>query len=191
MVHREVLVYNLGRRIGSVPLKGCIPRLVRQQRWSPCNECAIVLGLGFSCVGVGVSGGGEGGEGGGEKGRGEGVQRGGSDRLCLANPFWAKIKVLDALNYLCGFLNCLDFCCFNSLDFLKLFSCFGIVCCVCCVCCCVRSSPLPPDLPPPDNPLPDRPLPDHPLPDSSKFRSFFPLPPPFCSFCLSLWGSSR
>ena len=35
---------------------------------------------------------------------------------------------------------------------------------------------LPPDRPPPDPPPPDRP----------KFRSFFPLPPPFRSFCVSL-----
>ena len=56
------------------------------------------------------------------------------------------------------------------------------VCCVCCVFCFVRSPHPPPDLPSTDNPLPDRPPLDRP-----KFRSFFsPLPPHFCSFCLSL-----
>ena len=30
---------------------------------------------------------------------------------------------------------------------------------------------------------------DHPTPDNPRCRSFFPLPPPFSSFCLSLWGS--
>ena len=43
MVYREVrvasaLMHNLGRRIGSVPMEAfSIPRLVRQQRWSPLN----------------------------------------------------------------------------------------------------------------------------------------------------------
>ena len=41
-IHREIraaagIVDNLGRRIGSVLLEGRIPRLVRQQRWSPFN----------------------------------------------------------------------------------------------------------------------------------------------------------
>ena len=43
-IHREVraaaeMVDNLGRRIGSVPLEGRIPRLVRQQRWSFFCHC--------------------------------------------------------------------------------------------------------------------------------------------------------
>ena len=42
VIHREVraaanVVENLGRRIGSVPLDGDLPRIVRHQRWSPLN----------------------------------------------------------------------------------------------------------------------------------------------------------
>ena len=42
VTHREVraasnMVEHLGRRIGSVPLEGDIPRIVRHQRWSPLN----------------------------------------------------------------------------------------------------------------------------------------------------------
>ena len=42
VTHREVraaanVVENLGRRIGSVPVEGDIPRIVRHQRWSPLN----------------------------------------------------------------------------------------------------------------------------------------------------------
>ena len=58
-VHQEVravaeLVDNLGRRIGSVPLEGRIPRLVTEM---VAFQCAIVLGRAqfgtkFSCVGV-------------------------------------------------------------------------------------------------------------------------------------------
>ena len=42
VTHREVraasnMVEHLGQRIGSVPLEGDIPRIVRHQRWSPLN----------------------------------------------------------------------------------------------------------------------------------------------------------
>ena len=76
------------------------------------------------------------------------------------------------------FLNC----------FLFL-NCLFRVCCVCCCVCCgvlrvlfCAFSPPSAGPPPPDNPLPDRPSSGPP-----KISLFFlPLPPHFCSFCLSL-----
>ena len=55
----------------------------------------------------------------------------------------------------------------------------------------------PPDLPPmkPLRPPPDHSPPDHPLPDRPNFRFFFPLPPQFSFFLLSLgvfsWNCGR
>ena len=82
---------------------------------------------------------------------------------------WWWCCVLCCVVLCCAVLCCAVLCC--------AVLCCAVLCCA--VLCCVV---LCPPHPPPDPPLPDRPPPDR-----SKFRSFFfPLPPHFFSFCLSL-----